>query len=66
MPLFKRSSVYTVLGDKRSAVEDLTNVIRLNPTLKQAREKRANLLMAQGNLDLAAEDLQVSCCTVHA
>jgi len=57
-PLFKRSSVHTVLGDKRAAIADLTEVIRINPTLKQAREKRANLAMARGDLDMAATDLQ--------
>ena len=48
-PLFKRSSVHTVLGDKRAAIADLTEVIRINPTLKQVS-------MLQLNLNCSFED----------
>lgn len=59
VPLFKRASVHQVLGDKQAALKDLDGVIKIKPTLKQAREKRADILMAKGHLDRAAEDLQV-------
>jgi tetratricopeptide (TPR) repeat protein len=50
--------VYTVLGDKRAALRDLGDVLRLNPTLKQARERRSGMLIARCELDQAAADLQ--------
>lgn len=54
----KRSSVYTVLGQKRSALNDLDKVIQVNPNQLNAVLKRAKLRVECCELQVIQEDLQ--------
>jgi len=60
LPLLKRSSVHTVLGHKRAALSDLSGVLRLDKTNKNALTKRAKLRAETCDLSGSMEDLQVA------
>ena len=56
----KRSSVYTVLGQKRSALKDLDTVLRINPANLNALLKRAKLRVECCELKGVDQDLELA------
>merc|ERR1711865_1163563 len=60
LPRLKRSSVHTVLGNKRGALADLSGVLRLDKTNKNAITKRAKLRSEVCDLKGSMSDLQTA------
>jgi len=60
LPRLKRSSVHTVLGNKRAALADLSGVLRLDKTNKNAITKRAKLRSEVCDLKGSMSDLQTA------
>jgi len=56
---FKRGTVYFALGKAKSAIADLDRVIELNSDFAAARQQRAQVLLKQGDLQLAREDFMI-------
>lgn len=55
---FKRSTVYQAMGRYKSALDDLTESLNLNPEFLPARLQKAIVLYRQGNLDEAHIDFE--------
>ncbi|XP_017483875.1 PREDICTED: dnaJ homolog subfamily C member 3-like [Rhagoletis zephyria] len=55
---FKRSTVYQAMGRYKSALDDLTESLNLNPDFSPARLQKAIVLYRQGNLDEAHIDFE--------
>lgn len=55
---FKRSTVYQAMGRYRSALEDLTESLKLNSQFLPARVQRASILYRQGSLDEAQKEYE--------
>eukprot|EP00656_Telonema_subtile_P023133 TRINITY_DN2445_c0_g2_i4.p1 TRINITY_DN2445_c0_g2~~TRINITY_DN2445_c0_g2_i4.p1 ORF type:complete len:482 (-),score=183.66 TRINITY_DN2445_c0_g2_i4:80-1525(-) len=58
LPFLKRSSVLTVLGQKRGALRDLDQVLRINPGYVNAISKRLKLRLECCELDGVQQDIQ--------
>ena len=58
MTYFKRSTVFQAMGRYKSALDDLTESLNLNPDFIPARLQKAIVLYRQGNLDEAHIDFE--------
>lgn len=53
LTIFKRATVYLALGRSKAALKDLDRVVELKPDFVAARLQRGNILIKQGELDIA-------------
>lgn len=57
---YKRATAYLSIGKTNSAIEDFSKILELKPGFRQALLQRAKLHVADGNYDLARQDLSQS------
>uniref|UniRef100_A0A0N5AL62 J domain-containing protein n=1 Tax=Syphacia muris TaxID=451379 RepID=A0A0N5AL62_9BILA len=57
---YRRATVYLAMGKSKIAIPDLDRVIELKPDFLMARVQRGKVLLKQGYLDKAEEDLKAA------
>ena len=56
--LYRRATVYLALGKTKNALPDLNSVLEIRPDFTQAKTKRGDLYIKQGEYDKAAIDFE--------
>jgi len=56
--LYRRATVYLALGKTKNALPDLNSVLEIRPDFTQAKTKRGDLYIKQGEYDKAAVDFE--------
>ena len=56
--LYRRATVYLALGKTKNALPDLNSVLEIRPDFTQAKTKRGDLYIKQGDYDKAAVDFE--------